>query len=454
MPAVQAFQPKIYAHAKPTVQRVALDIGKLDTDNMEQIEQYIAEKLSEGRKDLIGILKQRVELKEKDPEKLTAFRDMLERHADQYKAPKTEAVPQQIHVIWMGDKIKEAAYNNIVELHKGLKPGWKLTLWTDSNKSGFLNGSPGSELEKLAKIDDNFEIKTVDNIIDGRITKTYQKALDKNAYSMASDLARYSILSANGGIYMDVDLGIGDADLSTWNMQIPEHGLPALGPNLRDKDDREKTLESGLMFLEGTGDLKADQQHQGDLKAFVHAAFDKMFSAAVAAQNEEIASKQTIETHKTLPDKDKTGVAARVKYMQGLVSNQFIAVPPNHAFINYLLDSLKKSLEDSDKEWDPQQVAALTGPSKFSTVIAGYYKDRDLVQSIQPDEKHNLLDPVWTSQISKIQWLTAESENQLGKVEEVKSEEGASVIPVVASVAVLALAIGIAYYVGRQMKFW
>ncbi|HEX7026124.1 MAG TPA: DUF4157 domain-containing protein [Gammaproteobacteria bacterium] len=396
------------------VQRVALGISddrdtELNTDNLQEIAEYVIAKLQAGRRDLVNILIMRVA--GRAPEHLQAVRQIIQQNEDTFQLPQMQQVPENIHMIWMGDRITEAAYNNIVAMHERIAEGWRLTLWTDSRRRQYLATPLGRQLQGLARENETFSIADVDELIDQRIAVTYARALERNAYSMASDLARYSILHRHGGVYMDVDLSPGNVNMDNWNMQMTLHGLPALGPNIRDVRARDENLSIGLGTLALRGELQSSQETSDNLAEAVNQSFDAVFGGNVG--NVVNVPPETLQQAVTMESAIKTAAAAQVQYMLGNFSNQFIAAPAGHTFINHLINMLSRDLEGRD-DWDPQQVAALTGPSKFSRVISSYYGEQG-ISNIENSERRYMIDPHWLQQIAPMHWLTAESENQLGR---------------------------------------
>jgi|GEM_PF-3573530 len=117
--------------------------------------------------------------------------------------------------------------------------------------------------------------------------------------------------------------------------------------------------------------------------------------------------------------------------------------PRAHAFIDFLIQKIADNLEKRT-DWRKEQVAALTGPSKFSSVISGYYASQYGVSNLEPRERRHAMDPRWLSQVVDIQWLTEESENQ--EMQVTPAPKGAYspwLIPIVIGAAAI---IGLAVY--------
>ncbi len=219
----------------------------LDTDDLPGIKSYVVEMAGQGRRDLLNILLDRVRAKASDA--LATVQSYVD--AAKFVEAPTKAVPDTVHVIWMGERIRKEAVDNIVSPHG---KATRLALWTDSRKRGFLASPTAAPLVTLAEKSKTFAVRNVDDVIDKRLANNYALALQRNAYSMASDLARYSILLSQGGVYMDVDLSF-RAVKSLSDLKMPEHGLPLLGPNIRDVGAQEQVLSGDVAFLPVRGDI-------------------------------------------------------------------------------------------------------------------------------------------------------------------------------------------------------
>ncbi|MDQ3973273.1 MAG: hypothetical protein M3276_02870, partial [Actinomycetota bacterium] len=57
----------------------------------------------------------------------------------------------------------------------------------------------------------------------------------------------------------------------------------------------------------------------------------------------------------------------------------------------------------------------LTGPSFFATAIEGYYRTQYGVSNLETPERRHMVEPGALARVVDLGWLTAESENQLGK---------------------------------------
>ncbi|MDQ3972910.1 MAG: hypothetical protein M3276_00940, partial [Actinomycetota bacterium] len=76
----------------------------------------------------------------------------------------------------------------------------------------------------------------------------------------------------------------------------------------------------------------------------------------------------------------------------GKYPNQFIVAPAGHGFLDFVIADISKRLEETD-QWDPAQVATLTGPSFFATAIEGYYRTQYGVSNLETPERRHMVEP-------------------------------------------------------------
>jgi hypothetical protein len=221
-----------------------------------------------------------------------------------------------------------------------------------------------------------------------------------------------------------------------------------LGPNIRDKSARDEKLPLGLNELKVRGDLVGAKELEDSLVPFVESSFKKMFGSEPVAADDVGAKTSTLEQQSGLDEGAKTKLTAKTQYMTGNVANQFIAAPPAHAFIDYLIRKIGEDLEKRSN-WHKDQVASLTGPSKFSSVISGYYASQYGVRDTEPHERRHLMDPHWLLQVVNLQWLTEESENQ--EMQIVHAPQS-TISPMMAALVVGAVAVLSIYIYNKSKK--
>ncbi|HWC10791.1 MAG TPA: hypothetical protein VG455_06165 [Acidimicrobiales bacterium] len=94
-------------------------------------------------------------------------------------------------------------------------------------------------------------------------------------------------------------------------------------------------------------------------------------------------------------------------------------------------------------------MAALTGPSFFPTAIEGYYRTQYGVCNLETPERH-MVEPGALARVVDLGWLTAESENRLGKEDApVKTGLSGSTVLAVVAAAVAIGAVAASWYASR-----
>lgn len=412
-----------------------LNDNELNTDNMLEIRQYIAQNEENGRQDLNRLLIDAV--RRKDKSKLQEIQEFSNAHAtDSTK----KQVPKTIHLIWIGNRIGSGEVANIESIYESIKfkHEWQVILWTDQRMCSFLDSA--ESINELAANPDFVIRKDLRSQVDDKVIRTYdiayqkasqsssnenmnedeKKVNTKGGFTMMSDLARYSILLNQGGIYMDVDLNLGNADVDEWNMEMSdEHGLPAFGPNIQYIDDMEKNLMNpGLIDLTGSPHFTTSEDAKNDLENGVKKGFEKMFKDNLEEDNPQRLSQNVLSQAQNINvfDSDdnlsrKTRVAAMIHYIRGTLSNNLVAAPPNQKFMRFMIDKISERLETKDGDFLPGMVPSITGPSGLTEIIIGFYREEEKSgDKGAPKDSHQksiLMDPNWIAQLIQVEWLTA-----------------------------------------------
>jgi glycosyl transferase-like sugar-binding protein len=122
-----------------------------------------------------------------------------------YRDSQGEAIPLAMHHIWFTTKENSREPNDVevelalksAELNR-LEDGWKHYFWVNDK-----NLLPKT-VEKLEKA--GFITREIWEIVEGsNFSDLIQQSIEKNFFGQASDIARYSILKAVGGVYLDFD---------------------------------------------------------------------------------------------------------------------------------------------------------------------------------------------------------------------------------------------------------
>jgi outer membrane murein-binding lipoprotein Lpp len=314
------------------------------------------------------------------------------RHAVVLGGGADEAVPRLIHFVWMGGELSVAAKNNIGQwVERAAQSGWKVRLWID-DAAGNAPGNrqfiadlaerrPGTLRQKLidrSLLNSLPGGSKVPSLLDSNARKLFGVAHGSGAFAMASDIARYHILHLKGGVYIDVDLAPGGVRLpQDLRMSNTGAALPFLAPRIRDQ-----------------------KEYQDEI--------DRM-SAAHNMSN--------------MSETQKYALVVSKRYADGDFNNSLIVVPPGSKFVKHLIDGLPKpdsyavqmSIVGNALSKD---AGSLTGPGFIRRQILtylqkhnrreGFLKWKDFTSSglgIDAGQR-----AVWDS----VQWLTGESEVQLG----------------------------------------
>jgi hypothetical protein len=90
-------------------------------------------------------------------------------------------IPRVLHRIWFDQSIDECPFNRFWDAFTELHPGWELKTWNDSREVRALIEEPA-------------------------ILKLWDRFIRTDPYGRIPDIARYAILRAEGGIYVDTDI--------------------------------------------------------------------------------------------------------------------------------------------------------------------------------------------------------------------------------------------------------
>ncbi|MFB6505514.1 MULTISPECIES: glycosyltransferase [unclassified Streptomyces] len=354
---------------------VSLDIAFRNNDDTEQIlrtgdkaemQAYLFTAIDKHDVDAVDLLLRRLENSPLPPSHLEDLRSLTGPLLTGTPAP--PEIPRELHFVWIGGDIPAAALTNIADwAAKAKQAGWKTNLWTDGNTTlGFAS-------KAKIRITPGLMRKTVEDAIDERLAATYSVASRGKAYPFASDLARYSILKAHGGVYADVDLGPGTVDLGPNVPRLRRNDLPVFGPLIRD----EKSL----------GGVLAD---------------------AARANGTDLAQllKEPLGT--------RIGIATEHLLHTGGYGNHFIAAQQDSVFIDALIGKVHENIERQGlSEADEMLMSgpAASGPFPLLQVLESHLSMEFGVRNLQPGE-FELFQRAGDHFQRTIAWLTAESENQ------------------------------------------
>jgi hypothetical protein len=269
-----------------------------------------------------------------------------------------------VHFCWLGGQIKPAAAENVRQwAMQAENSNWKIYVWTTRQTNWGSAFTPF--IGKLSR--GNIERKYIEQGgLDDRLKAHFHAAVEAKDYPAASDLARYGILYKYGGVYADVDLGIGRVQLHTDIPRLSRNDFPILGPQLRDKRSRDDAL------------LEAD------------------FTA------EKLQALG-------LSEGEKTSLAAEHYISKGRYGNHFFAAQRGSTAMNRIIGKVASANEGvTVHDFGTGDAAIRTGPNPMFQALVDFQRERtggDYDPSgFQPEGARRIHE--------KLQWLTDESENQ------------------------------------------
>ncbi|GAB7187081.1 hypothetical protein ATKI12_6912 [Kitasatospora sp. Ki12] len=329
----------------------------LDSDQEGEVFEYALTSLAQGNHEAVELLMRRLSAVDPAP----AYLDDLRRAIGGNHPEDRPTIPQEVHFIWIGGPISEAAFNQVVSwAAKAKNSGWTINLWTDRN-------STWTAAHTLrVKFTGKLKFRSIEEVLDDRVREVYSTATTgtPKAYPLASDIARYCILKEHGGVYADVDLGSGDIDLQRTQPRLRANDVPVLGPLIRDAQSLSGTLE--------------------------HAGAEPVTGA---------------------PTGEQIRIAARYLLDTGGYGNHFIAVQKNSAVMEKMIAQVSADVSGLDAAELHMVGPAATGPFKLIRVVDQHLSTEFGVESLQTGE-HGLFQTAGRQFHEHLQWLTTESENQ------------------------------------------
>ena len=293
-----------------------------------------------------------------------------------------EPVPRELHMNWFGDR-KPLAGPLGEQIRawqeKAGRSGWRLHLWVDDRAAA-------RNAEYLAELSD-VQVHNVRDVLPrdsglprdtGEATgippaavDTFHYALDRGAYNLSSDVARYAILHQRGGVYLDVDLAPGELELPQEPVRMSQDGIPFLAPEIRDENQAAAAR---------TNLADADPEHWAG---------------------------------RTPTDQD----VVDWQYRGGNLTNNLIISPRGSSFLHGLLGQLPDVDTLRGQASDLRRNAAhLTGPHRVQRHLEQHLRDRGLHGRLVEEFRSGraAVDPDLVHQWAhRLQWVTDESGDQL-----------------------------------------
>ncbi|MEV8096756.1 TcdA/TcdB catalytic glycosyltransferase domain-containing protein [Kitasatospora sp. NPDC085879] len=294
-----------------------------------------------------------------------------------------ELVPRELHFVWLGGTLSEAARGNVdAWLAKAGEAGWHVNMWADrgamSANADFFAGLAAAGA-KVTSVDAEL-FAHLDSAVDPGPSPArkpwdlYSFAVEHKAFAMASDITRYALLHREGGVYLDVDLGPGRAELPD-ALTMPADGIPFFAPQIHDWGHMEQILRNNGWPSAGAGGVDGHEA----------------LSAAVEAQ-----------------------------YKRGNFGNNLIVTQPRSAFLKGVLESLP---DPNDPVFQARakdmrnDAASVTGPWRLMREVERFLGasgewPAGAKWATLFDSRRVAFDPGQRRWWDGLEWLTAESENQ------------------------------------------
>ncbi|MGW4878308.1 WXG100-like domain-containing protein [Streptomyces sp. NPDC004262] len=175
------------------------------------------------------------------------FRQMRQLVQDSRGLGNQLALPKKIHMYWAGKRPTDEALANIdAWAAKADARGWRLHLWTDETFGQWPSDVRERLLQKVAVRTDSGNV--ISRHGGESASRMYEQLRASGVHNIVSDLVRYGIFSdpeEGGGVYLDVDIAPGNADLRLLE-HVTTHpaDVPVFAPRLRTFDSLGRALVS------------------------------------------------------------------------------------------------------------------------------------------------------------------------------------------------------------------
>ena len=287
-----------------------------------------------------------------------------------------ETVPRDLHMNWFGDRRPLAGpLGEQIRAWAGKaeQSGWSLHLWVDdraeAHNADFLAGLPGVQVHNVRDAVPPRGSEAAG--IPAGAADAFHYALDRGAFNLSSDVARYAVLHQRGGVYLDVDVAAGEFSLPREPVRLSRSGIPFLAPEIRDGSQASA--------------VRAD---------------------LAGAEPERWADRAPT-------DRDVVDWQYRV----GNLTNNLIISPPGSPFLRGLLEQVPGVQTLRDQAADLRRNAAhLTGPHRVQRQLEQLLRERGLRGRLVEEFRSGraAVDPDLVHQWAhRLQWVTDESGDQL-----------------------------------------
>ncbi|MFO0586277.1 MAG: PIG-L family deacetylase [Polyangiaceae bacterium] len=173
-------------------------------------------------------------------------------------------IPKILHRFWSFGPMRQGAFDILQDSARAAKHGWTLLLWSSRILEEACSPDRAAErdAQRTALVESGYSIRYVEDLLsDPKLAFSEREAeivraaarlaarrpdaeapLDNLRYF--SDLARLLLLKAIGGLYLDVDIGLGEMDLDrTLRHNDPAGEVPLAGAVGKNQEDSLEVAE-------------------------------------------------------------------------------------------------------------------------------------------------------------------------------------------------------------------
>ncbi|MFI6340344.1 hypothetical protein [Streptomyces sp. NPDC050535] len=300
--------------------------------------------------------------------------------------PSLATPPKIVNFFWIGRPMNLGAVGNILDWAQRAKDhGWVVNLWTDTNPAypGGPRLSTWHEPTYEMLVQAGVRFRSVDEALPPNISVTpghhalspeqaqlvklrtiYNNArTNPGAFPIGKDVAQLAILFRQGGVFSDVDITPGQADMFSAPRKMGRSDLPLIGPMFRD----ERTYQDQRVAMAALLGIPPDHLTQADVA--LHAMAD------------------------------------------GRYGNAFMMTVPHTSFFSRAINLIDNSVTS----WNGQELATsgviVTGPVLYARAATAQADTYQL--GMANGEYAKGVDPYEMRRWSHVGWLTDESENQV-----------------------------------------
>ncbi|WP_437927505.1 RHS repeat-associated core domain-containing protein [Sorangium sp. So ce291] len=306
--------------------------------------------------------------------------------------PETHEIPKNIHRFWTGGPLSEDAMKRLVIDGKSASDNrWDLYLWHSKTVEEQLSKKLSKEaiaereLQREVLAAKGYKIRAIEDIPEGG--RPFTKAQVEAAASRAaegvlkegdwdqvkhfSDLARLIYVREHGGFHMDVDIGLGDMDLSkTYYHNDPDGKVPLTGTLARDSADPINEYINKLREGRERGQISEDEYNES-LREVVDRAevAALMYNALIASRPRTGNLDEAIRRFLVQFEDDgdvPTGMDVQ-KHLVG-VGDEKLSVPPYLTRLDHVTDESDAGAGRKKLDQTPSRPAAEdSAPSSSSS---------------------------------------------------------------------------------------